>query len=895
MWSLLLGGLHRVRVESVPPREGESPQMAAVVDVDAEDDAPQPEHAAAHERLISRTRELLESTPRDLGNAGSAERVERMMRQLGPARSADVVGSLVSHTPADRRAVLRTLDVGERIKLVIGQIDRLLALREGKHRAERRERALVPLKVPTPGAPRPIPVSREARAERAASSTRDPDSGDESDDLDAETDARAEAQALLRRVKAAAPPPEVLAAARREARRLARGGDGHPGAAASVAYLEALAEMPWDGARAQREAPSSLAQMRETLDSEHAGLDDIKARVIEHVAVSRLRGAGARPPVLLLSGPPGVGKTSLAASVAKALGRPFARISLGGVRDEADIRGHRRTYVGALPGRIAAALRRAGRADPLLLLDEVDKMGRDSRGDPAAALLEVLDPEQNGAFVDHYLGLPLDLSGVLFIATANRLQDVPAPLRDRMEVVELPGYTAREKLAIARDHLVPRALEAHGLTGEDVRFEDEALEAIVERYTREAGVRDLARKIAAVCRALAVRIVERREGAAGPGGGAAPPADEPEAGSGALGHNPTAASWRSWLPWRGGAAAGAAGAEDDDGAGAGDGRRREGSCGASAVLPSPLEAACAQLLERAETFGSDVRTLRHEPCAAALAPPAPFHAELGPGQWVARWHFAPVPSAHALEVSEAPEKGAWPRRGKLGTLIRVDASLLDEILKRPVHDGPDASERVASPGAAAGLVWTPVGGSVLYCECLAVGRGAPGRPGALTLTGQLGEVLEESARIALSWVRAHPPCTAGPADESPAARWDVHVHLPSGAVPKDGPSAGVTLATALLSLFSGVKVRSDVAMTGELTLRGLVMPVGGVKEKLLAAHAAGVRRVIIPSRNVRDATADLPADVLADLEIVGCSRMEEVIEAAFERPPDLCELPLAKL
>jgi ATP-dependent Lon protease len=416
-----------------------------------------------------------------------------------------------------------------------------------------------------------------------------------------------------------------------------------------------------------------------------------------------------------------VGKTSLGQSIARAMGRKFVRLSLGGVRDEAEIRGHRRTYVGALPGRMAQALKRAGSSNPVVMLDEIDKLGAGAMGDPSAALLEVLDAEQNHAFVDHYLEVPIDLSKVLFIATANDLSTIPAPLRDRLEILELPSYTLEEKSAIARAHLWPKQLEAHGLAGASVELTEAALSRIAVSHTREAGVRSLEKRLADVCRALAM------------------------------------------------------------------------------------------------------------------------------------------------------EKAA----GKLASPRRIEAAEIESLLG-PDQFQPDVREDEQAPGVAAGLAWTPVGGEVLYVEALRM----PGH-GKLILSGQLGEVMQESARAALSYVQSHAGELGVPAE--PLRDVDVHVHVPAGATPKDGPSAGVTLFTALVSLFSGVPVRADTAMTGEATLRGRVLPVGGIKEKVLAAHRLGLKRVVLPAACEGD-LRDIPAHVRDELEIVLVKRMDEVLDAALARP-----------
>jgi ATP-dependent Lon protease len=484
-------------------------------------------------------------------------------------------------------------------------------------------------------------------------------------------------------------------------------------------YLEWLVELPWS---ISTEDHIELPEVRRCLDEDHYDLDKVKKRIVEYMAVRKLKN-DKKGPILCLVGPPGVGKTSLGRSIARAIGRKFGRISLGGVRDEAEIRGHRRTYVGSLPGRIIQGIKKAGTNNPVFVLDEIDKLGHDFRGDPASALLEVLDPEQNSAFSDHYLEVTFDLSKVLFIATANQLDPIPWALRDRLEIIELPGYTRQEKKMIARKFLVPKQLDDHGLTNDRCEVTDEALFEIVDSYTREAGVRNLEREIGSVCRAVAVKVAEGQ-------------------------------------------------AKD------------------------------------------------HE-----VIDPAMVEEVLGPKKFVS-----------------------------------------------------EVAERVGEPGVATGLAWTAVGGDILFIEATQM----PGK-GKLTLTGQLGDVMKESVTAALSFVRGR-AAALGLDPGNFLENKDLHVHVPAGAVPKDGPSAGVTMYTALVSLLTGVPVRPDVAMTGEITLRGNVLQIGGVKEKLLAAHRAGIKRVIIPERNVKD-LIDVPEEVKREMEILSVKRMDEVLALALKDPP----------
>ncbi|MEU8080448.1 endopeptidase La [Catellatospora citrea] len=523
------------------------------------------------------------------------------------------------------------------------------------------------------------------------------------------------------RVEAADLPEKVREAALREVGKLERASDASPETSWIRTWLDTVLEMPWN---VRTDDNTDLAAARAVLDADHAGLDDVKERILEYLAVRNRRtarnlekvggrGSGA---VLALAGPPGVGKTSLGESVARALGRKFVRVSLGGVRDEAEIRGHRRTYVGALPGRLVRALREAGSMNPVVLLDEVDKISAGYAGDPAAALLEVLDPAQNHTFRDHYLEVDLDLSDVLFLATANVVETIPGPLLDRMELVTLDGYTEQEKVAIARDHLLPRQLDRAGLTADEVSISDGALGAIAAEHTREAGVRQLERALARILRKVAVK--------------------------------------------------------------------------------------------------------------------------------------------------QASDSGQ----------VQVDNGNLKEFLGRPRFT-PESAERTATPGVATGLAVTGAGGDVLFIEATSM----DGEPG-LTLTGQLGDVMKESAHIALSYLRSHGRKLG--LDPNALAGRRIHLHVPAGAVPKDGPSAGITMVTALASLASGRPVRPEFGMTGEVTLNGRVLPIGGVKQKLLAAHRAGLTEVIIPARNEPDLD-DVPADVREGLTIHVLSDVADVLALAL--------------
>jgi len=574
-------------------------------------------------------------------------------------------------------------------------------------------------------------------------------------ELGEESEEQATINELRRKIDEAKMPDEALKEANRELSRLEKLPTISPEYSIIRTYIELLASLPWSKSTGER---IDVPHAREVLDRDHYDLEKIKARILEYLAVRRLKedrlaerkqreaesaakealldDEGRQPtqplqsdeatrqlnrePILCFVGPPGVGKTSLGHSIARALGRKFARMSLGGIRDEAEIRGHRRTYIGAMPGRIIQTLRRVEANDPVVMLDEVDKVGADWRGDPSSALLEVLDPEQNYNFRDNYLDLPFDLSKVMFIATANALEPIPAALRDRMEILELSGYTEEQKLHIARNYLLPKQLEANGLNGSELTVDDETLRRLARDYTREAGVRNLEREIGSLCRKVAKQVTEGRE-----------------------------------------------------------------------------------------------------------------------------------------------------------TPIHVTANQLQEYLGRP-RFFEEAAERIDRPGIATGLVWTPVGGEIIFIEAAAM----PSKHSQLTLTGQLGDVMKESATAALSYVRSNAIALGLP--DNVFEDQNIHIHVPAGAIPKDGPSAGVTMVTVLVSLASGRNVRSDVAMTGEITLRGKVMPIGGVKEKVLAAYRSGIRTVILPKKNEYDLLEDLPKELRTQMHFIFVTDIREVLDAAIE-------------
>jgi ATP-dependent Lon protease len=620
-----------------------------------------------------------------------------------PGLVADVIGSTLPLPPEEKVALLGEADPSKRLERVARHLEREVTIAET-------QRALGAGSAPG----EMDPAHRERLLRRRMR------------DIEAEIgegDAGIrEVEDLREKIAAAKLPEPAATQAEREIKRLAALPQHAPDRHLIRTYVEWMAELPWS---VETEDKLDLPVARGVLDADHHDLEKVKERILEFLAVRKLA-PEAKSPILCFVGPPGVGKTSLGRSVARAMGRKFARASLGGVRDEAEIRGHRRTYVGAMPGRILQSLRRAGSRNAVFLLDEIDKLGADFRGDPSSALLEVLDPEQNHSFSDHYIEVPFDLSKVLFIATANTLATIPPALLDRMEVIELPGYTERDKLAIAREHLVPKQLEAHGLPADRVRIGDEALEMVVREYTREAGVRNLDRHVATLMRKVARRV--------------------------------------------------------------------------------------------------------------------------------------------------AASRGAEP--------LEVDAEFVSQALGAPPHL-PETAERTTQPGVVVGLARTSHGGDILFVEATAM-RGAVREGVELRLTGQLGEVMRESAEAALSWVRANAESLGF--DPEFFEGTEIHLHVPAGAVPKDGPSAGITLVTALVSALSRRRARGDVAMTGEISLRGRVLPVGGIKDKILAAARAGVTTVILPRRNQKD-LVDVPADVREKIELRLVDEIREALDLALEPAP----------
>jgi ATP-dependent Lon protease len=696
-YSLILQGLVRIRLEQVVTSE---PYIRARVSRLHEPPAEDVESEALAMSLRDIAKQVIQLMPELPREAGSLIDSIQERGQL-----ADLVAANLDAPVDEKSQLLETLDPKERIRKVLRLLTRQLEI------LKMRERINSQIKEEMGKNQREYVLRQQLKAIKEELGEEEGDQGD----LDI----------LEERIAKANLPGEADKVAHKQLKRLRQMQVGSAEYTVVRTYIDWILDIPWSKQTADN---MDIAAVRKVLDEDHSGLEKVKKRIVEYLAVRKLK-TDKKGPILCLIGPPGVGKTSLGRSVARALGRKFHRISLGGVHDEAAIRGHRRTYVGALPGQVIQGMKKATTINPVFMLDEIDKIGHDFRGDPAAALLEVLDPEQNDTFSDHYLEIPYDLSKVMFIATGNVGDTIPAPLRDRMEIIEIPSYTRREKLDIARVHLVPKQLDEHGIKAEQVTLQDAAIESIIDHYTREAGVRNLERQIAGVIRGVAVKVAEGEEG-----------------------------------PW---------------------------------VI-------------------SDEESLR-------------------------------------------PYLGA-PRFSS------------------------DVAERTAETGVATGLAWTSVGGEILFIECTKM-HGT----GKLQLTGQLGDVMKESAQTAMSYVRTRAKAFGIPEDF--LEKSDIHIHIPAGAMPKDGPSAGVTMMTAIVSLLTGIHVRHDVAMTGEITLRGRVLPVGGVKEKVLAAHRAGIKRVILPERNTADLD-EVPEEVRETLEFVPVSKMDAVLANAL-LDPDRVELDLS--
>jgi ATP-dependent Lon protease len=683
---MLVQGLNRFEVKTYI--EGK-PYLQAHVehfdDIEHVDD----ETSALMANVIKQFTRIVELSP------GLPPEIAQMANSIKePGTLADMIASTINSNVQEKQQILETQDTTKRLKSVTRLVNHQLSILELGNKIQSQVKGDMDKRQ------REYYLRQQLKAIK--------------EELGETDESGVEIEEYRAKVKERGLPEVAAKEAERELDRLAK---MHPSSAeytVALTYLDWLTELPW---QEQTTDNLDIAKARKVLDDDHFGLEKPKRRIIEYLAVRKLK-PDSKGPILCLAGPPGTGKTSLGASIARALGRKFHRISLGGVRDEAEIRGHRRTYVGALPGRIIQGLRRAGSKNPVFMLDEIDKVGSDFRGDPSSALLEVLDPEQNHSFSDHYLDVPFDLSSVMFICTGNILDTVPSALRDRMEVIQLLGYTEDEKVKIAQRYLVPRQRRENGLKTNQIKFSTSTIRKVISGYTREAGLRNLEREIATICRGVATKVAE-------------------------------------------------------------------------------------ETIERAEIKPEDIAEY------------------LGP--------------------------------------IRFTS---------------EAKARMTTPGVAMGLAWTPVGGDLLFIEATSM-KGKKG----LTLTGQLGEVMKESASAALSFIRSHAKQIKIPEDFF--EQHDIHVHVPAGAIPKDGPSAGVTMLTALVSLLTNRKIHKDLAMTGEITLRGQVLPVGGIKEKVLAAHRAGIKTVIMPKENEKD-LVDIPDKVKQDIRFHFVDKMMDVLKLALE-------------
>ncbi|MHB8875633.1 MAG: endopeptidase La [Myxococcaceae bacterium] len=689
-YSLVVQGLARFRVLDLVQ---ETPYLKARIEaVEDKTAAENVEVEALGINLKKLSREVIELMP-ELP-AAATELVESITH---PGHLADLIAANIDVPIEEKQAVLETVDLKARMKLVLEILNR------------KREILKLSNKIDSAVKGEMSKTQREYYLRQQLKAIKEElgEMGEEEEELDE----------LQERIKKAGLPPDVEKVAQKELNRLKTIPAASSEYTVSRTYLDWIADLPWSK---QSEDNLDIENARKILDNDHFGIQKVKKRILEYLAVRKLKN-DMKGPILCLVGPPGVGKTSLGQSVARAVGRKFVRLSLGGVRDEAEIRGHRRTYVGALPGRFIQSMKKAGTKNPVMMLDEIDKLGADFRGDPSAALLEVLDPEQNNSFSDHYLDVAFDLSKVMFIATANMLDPVPGPLRDRMEIIELSGYTPDEKEQIARIHLIPKQLKEHGLGVDHITFDEGSLKTILSAYTREAGVRNLERRIADCCRAVAVEFASGK---------------------------------------------------------------------------------------------TEKQTVTSERVMEMLGPER-FYSEV--------------------------------------------------------------AERTEVPGVATGLAWTAAGGDLLFIECTKMSG-----KGGMTLTGQLGDVMKESAQAALSYLRSKAELLG--INPNFLEKTDIHLHFPAGSIPKDGPSAGVTILTALTSLMTGIRVRGDTAMTGEATLRGLVLPVGGIKEKVLAAHRAGIKRIILPERCRKD-LIDVPEQARKEIDFIFATQMDEVLKAAMEKDP----------
>ncbi|XP_070616367.1 lon protease homolog 2, peroxisomal [Erythrolamprus reginae] len=666
-------------------------------------------------------------------------KLRRLLDNLPRVALPDIVTSIIRTSNQEKLQILDAVGLEERFKmtipLLVRQIEGLKLLQKTRKHKQDNDKRIIAIR----------PMRKIGHIPGAVE--------DEEDDED-----HNDIIILEKKIRASRMPEQALKVCIKEVKRLKKMPQSMPEYALTRNYLELMVELPWS--KSTKDC-LDIRAARIRLDNDHYAMEKLKKRVLEYLAVRQLKN-NLKGPILCFVGPPGVGKTSVGRSVAKTLGREFHRIALGGVCDQSDIRGHRRTYVGSMPGRIINGLKTVGVNNPVFLLDEVDKLGKSLQGDPAAALLEVLDPEQNHNFTDHYLNVAFDLSQVLFIATANTTATIPAALLDRMEIIQVPGYTQEEKIEIAHRHLIPKQLEQHGLTPQQIQIPQETTLVIITRYTREAGVRSLDRKLGAICRAVAVKVAE-----------------------------------------------------------------------------------------------SQHKVMR------------PDRSEGTEGDW--KEHITEEPKTESLH--DASDLALPPEMP-----ILIDVHALKDILGPPMYE-LEVSMRLNQPGVAIGLAWTPLGGEIMFVEASRMDG-----EGQLTLTGQLGDVMKESAHLAISWLRSNAKryqLTNASGSFDLLDNTDIHLHFPAGAVTKDGPSAGVTIVTCLASLFSGRLVRSDVAMTGEITLRGLVLPVGGIKDKVLAVHRAGLKSVIIPQRNEKD-LEEIPLNVKQDLNFVMAGTLDDVLNSAFD-------------
>lgn len=699
-YSLILQGLTRIRLTEVLEEEPFLKARVQRINTPPVEDVEAEALAMSLRDVAKQVIQLMPELPREAGSLIDSIQA--------PGALADLVAANLD-APVDEKAqLIETVEVKERIRKVLRLLTRQLEI------LKMRERINSQIKEEMGKNQREYVLRQQLKAIKEELGEDDGDQGD----LDG----------IEERLAKAELPKEADEVAKKQLKRLRSMQVGSAEYTVVRTYLDWILDIPWSEST---EDNLEILEVRKVLDEDHYGLDKVKKRIVEYLAVRKLK-KDKKGPILCLVGPPGVGKTSLGRSIAKALGRKFVRVSLGGVHDEAAIRGHRRTYVGALPGQIIQGMKKTGTVNPVFMMDEIDKIGHDFRGDPSAALLEVLDPEQNNTFADHYLEIPYDLSNVMFVATANIADPIPPPLRDRMEILDIPGYTRREKLAIAKEHLIPKQIEDHGLSAEQLVITDEAVEGLIEHYTREAGVRSLERTVASVIRGVAVKVAE------------------------------------------------------------GD---------------------------------TTKRVLKSEEDISEFLGPVKFTSEV--------------------------------------------------------------AERTEESGVATGLAWTSVGGEILFIEVTKMFGS-----GKMQLTGQLGDVMKESAHAALSYVRTNAERFGIPSDF--LEKSDIHIHIPAGAMPKDGPSAGVTMFTAIVSLLTGIRVRHDVAMTGEISLRGRVLPIGGLKEKTLAAHRAGIKRVIVPERNRAD-LEEVPKEIRDELEFVFAKKVEDALEAALEEMPQPSQVYLDEM